>query len=275
MTLKYKFISLCSLTLILFSANSTATGPRVAPSLFVTDKNIMYAQEYAPFVSNANKQQGLLMELISSVLKAKGVAGTVNILPTQSMVQYYFSQEMPLAIIGPNFKLSKAANKKATFIPVLGLDKFFYAYQKGETKVLDWTGKLKSLKGKTYGANKSEDVTAYKQAGINIKYARTPALVKQLQQGKIDFIGMPEATFNDLNKQHSPEQVALFIKMTPKAGKMLMGITFNKNHPEGQQAAKAFKTGLKKLISSGQYQSILHKHLGGDIAADEFIKHIQ
>ena len=275
MTLTYKILSLCSLALLLFSANSFATGPRVAPSLFVTDKNIMYAQEYSPFVGNTHEQQGLLMELISSVLKAEGIAGTVNILPTQSMVQYYFSQEMPLAIISPDFKLSKAANRKAIFIPVLGLDKYFYAYQKGETKVLDWAGKLKNLKGKTYGANKGEDVSAYKQAGINIKYARTPALVKQLQQGKIDFIGMPEATFNYLNKQHSPEQAALFIKITPKAGKMLMGITFNKNHSEGQQAAKAFKTGLKKLISSGQYQSILHKHIGGDIATDEFIKRMQ
>ncbi len=275
MTLTNKFISLCSLALLLFSANSFATGPRVAPSLFVTDKNIMYAQEYAPFISNTNEQQGLLMELINSVLKAEGIVGTVNILPTQSMVQYYFSQEMPLAIIGPDFKLSKAANRKATFIAVLSLDKYYYAYQKDEAKALDWSGKLKNLNGKTYGANKGEDVTAYKQAGINIKYARTPALVKQLLQGKVDFIAMPEATFNDLSKQYRSEQAVSFIKMTVKAGKMLMGITFNKNHSEGLQAAKKFKAGLKKLIRSGQYQTILHKHLGTDIAADELIKRIQ
>jgi len=267
----HKFISLI---VVLFSANSFATGPRVAPSLFVADTNIMYAQEYSPFISSSSEQQGLLFELINGVLKAEDIPGTVNILPTKSMVQYYFSQEIPLAIIVHDFGQMKADNSKAMFIPVLDLDKYYYAYQTGEAKALDWAGKLSHLKGKTYGANKGEDVSAYKQAGINIKYARTPALVKQLQQGKIDFIGMPEATLNDLSKQQSPEQAPLFIKMMPKAGNMLMGIIFNKNHTEGQLAAEKFKLGLKKLISSGQYQSILRKHLGANIVTDELIKRI-
>jgi len=275
MKLTNKLIYLFCLSTFLFSANSSATGPRVAPSLFVENKNMMYALQYPPFIDSNTQQHGLLFELINNVFNSEKMEGVINILPSQNMVKYYFSQENALAMIGHDFNLNTIDRKKSLFIPVLVVDEYYFHYQPSFEQGLGWNGNLSSLKGKTYGANKGDDVSAYKKAGITVKYARVTALLKQLQQGKLDIIREPEITLNNLVNRFFPDQSSLFVKQEPKAGVMPMGIVFNTSHTDGKKTAKQFQAGLNKLITSGRYQEILHQHLGEQVNIEHFVKQLK
>ena len=124
----------CLLCLITYSNKSLATGPRVAPNLFVTNVNQLYALELPPFISSKAKNHGVLLELIGSILKTEEIAGEINILPSLNMAKYYFAQEDALAIIGHDFNLAKEQQKKAIFIPVLSLDEYYFYYQRNSDK---------------------------------------------------------------------------------------------------------------------------------------------
>ncbi|MDC9728524.1 MAG: transporter substrate-binding domain-containing protein, partial [Methyloprofundus sp.] len=224
-----------------------------------------------PFVSHTSKNHGVLYELIDSIIKTEQIAAEINVLPSLNMAKYYFSQEDALAMIGHDFNLNKENQKKAIFIPVLAIDEYYFYYASNTDKPLNWTGKLSAFKDKTYGATKGENVQVYKKAGIHIKYARLPALLKKMQQQQVDFIREPELTVDTLIEHTLPKEKNAVIKMQPKAGKMLLGIVFNKNHKDGKQAAKQFKAGLKKMISNGQFEAVLQKHLGSDAKMKDYV----
>ena len=260
--------------LVMYSSTSFATGPRVAPSLFVANVNQVHAMEFPPFISSSAKDQGLLIELIKRVLKAEKIAGDINVLPSQNMIKYYFSRENALAMIGHDFNLNKSEQKKALFIPVLSTDEYYFSYNSAERAALNWNGKLSSFQDKTYGTNKGASVKKYKAAGIKIKYARLQALLKKMQNQEVDFIREPELTVQTLTEQYMPNEKHLFVRLEPKAGEILLGIVFNAEHPDGRGSAKKFKQGLNKIIANGEFKSILQKHLGDDANILPYIKHL-
>jgi len=248
------------LSAFLYTSVAHATGPRVAPNMFTSNLNQLYALEYPPYISAQATEQGVLFELINTVLKQQNIAAEINILPSQNMLKYYYNQETALAMIGHDFNLSSKQQKNSVFITVLSVKEYFFYYQPAFKDGLEWNGKLSAFKAKTYGANKGDDVTAYKKAGIQVKYSRLQALIGKLRTQEIDFISEPELTLNALLERSFPDEKQLFVKMQAESGTMPMGIVFNMLHKQGKDAAKKFKQGLKLLKASGQYQSILNKY---------------
>jgi len=272
--MKNKLTQFLLLYLLIYSSSSMATGPRVAPNMFVDNTNQMHAVELTPFLDSNISNRGLLTELIETVLKLEKIKGDINILPSLNMVKYYFMQENALAIIGGDFNLGKKAKKKAIFIPILTVDEFYYYYQENAEQTLSWNGSLLSFKNKKMGVQKGLDVKKYKQAGINIKYGRLAALLKKMKSHKVDFIRGNKRTVETNIEQYLPKEKSLFKQVQPRAGTLVLGISFNKKHPEGINAANDFKTGLKEIMANGQFEAILQKHLGSDVKLESYIKYL-
>jgi len=248
------------LGILLFTPVANATGPRVSPNLFTSNLDQLYALEYPPFITAQSTEQGVLFELINTVLKQQNIAAEINILPSQNMVKYYYNQETALAMIGHDFNLTRRQQKNSRFIPVLSVKEYFFYYQPAYKDGFSWNGKLSAFKAKTYGANKGDDVDAYKKAGIKIKYHRLQALVSKLRLQDVDFIREPELTVNALIDSTFPAEKQLFIKMEPEAGVMDMGVVFNTQHINGVEIAKKFSQGLKIIKANGQYQAVINKY---------------
>jgi len=260
------------LCLSTYSASSFATGPRVKPSLFLDDTNQLYTVNLPPFINSKTKERGLLLEIINTVLKVENISGTINILPSKNMTKYYFSQENALAIIGHDFNFSKKTQQKSIFIPILSVDEYYYTHASVKQSI-PWQGKLTDFKNKVFGTIKGNNITQYKAAGIKIKYGRLPTLLQKMQRGQIDFIKLPQLSFNTALNNFSAKEQQAFIKLEPKASATNLGIVFNKQHAEGNQSAEKFKSGLNKIITNGELAKILQKHLGHNVPLESYLKY--
>jgi len=262
------------LCLCIYSAPSFATGPRVAPSLFANNTQYLYASDFPPFISSQAENKGVLIEIINTVLKSSDISAEVNILPSKTMAQYYFSQENALAIIGYDFNFSKQSQQKSMFVPILSIDEYYYTYAPVQQE-LKWDGELSSFKNKVYGTTKGNDVAKYKAAGIKVKYGRLASLLQKMKNGQVDFIKSPQLSLNNALDKHFPQQQSAFIKMEAKAIESVLGIAFNTQHADGKQSAEKFKQGLQKIIASGELNSILHGYLGNEVNASPYLKHLK
>jgi len=271
---KYHVLVSALLCSFIYSTTSFATGPRVAPSLFVSNENQLYTLDLPPFISTKSEGHGLLFEIINTVLEAKKIAGNINILPSKNMAKYYFSQENALAIIGYNFNLNKEAQKHAIVVPILSIDEYYFFYQSPNEQSIQWNGELSSLKNKVYGTDKGGGVKKYQTVGIDVKYGRLYALLNKMQKNKVDFIKVPQLTMNIILEQNFPNEKHLFTKVQPKAGEINLGVIFNKRHPDGKISAEKFKVGLSEIIANGQFKAILQKHLGSDVMVEPYLRYL-
>ena len=263
-----RILAVTLLISLMSPASVMATGPRVTAHIFTPGTEI-YALDFPPFISTEVVEGGLDAEIINAALKAADIDAAIRALPLGNMVKYYLTQENAIVVLGRHHLSFSAKQKKdLIFIPVSVTSESYFYYKPAQKLALSWNGKLKNLKGNTYGAHKGEDVVAYKDAGINIDFGKPHTLLKKLKSKKIDFIKLPELTAEWMIDKYFPEEKANFTQMETSIGEKPTFIVFSKNHPDGEAMAKKFSAGLSKIINNGSYMAILEKYLGkGDRTA--------
>ena len=183
--------NLAVLLIIVLSTSLMATGPRVTQSLISPDKKEIFAIDLPPFISTEVEAGGALKEIVVAACKEADIDIFVTILPLQSMVKYYLTQENAIGIMGRHMGLSSKEKKSLVEIPLYEAKEKYLYYKPNHKQALSWDGKLKNFKGLTYGASKGEDFSKYKELGVKVKKARALSLFKKLKSGKVDFISVP------------------------------------------------------------------------------------
>lgn len=259
-------LALLLLASLMVATTASATGPRVTKALFAIDKEQIHALDFPPFLSTEVKAGGPFSEIVSTALNRAGIDAVITTHPVQRMVKYYLLQEKALAVMGRHMAFSSEARKELIFIPVSVLVEQFYYYKPTHPNGLNWSGKLDSLKGKTYGAHKGEDVSAFKAAGVTVKEGRTIALLKQIVSGQIDFAAIPGLTTDWLVGKFMASEKDNIVAMERPAGADIMYVIFNRQHPQGVDAAAKFRKALSGMVDDGSYVEIMKRHIGnGDM----------
>lgn len=259
-------LSMLLLFVLMLPSIASATGPRVTKALFSIDKAQLHALDFPPFLSNEVKDGGPFSEIVNVALQKADIDAVISIHPLQRMVKYYLLQEQAMAMMGRHLSFSDATKKDLIFIPVSVMIEQFYYYKPTHPNGLSWNGQLSSLKGKIYGAQKGEDVSSFKAAGISVKKGRTIALLKKLKEGKVDFAAVPALTADWLISKFISSEKDNFAVMNRPAGKDVMYVVFNKKHPQGVQSAAKFRKALTSIVNDGSYAAIMKKHIGnGDM----------
>lgn len=257
---------------LLFSTPALATGPRITHSLLSPETREIYAVESPPLISMEVAQNGVVSEIVATALSVAGIDAAISTLPLQKMVKYYLLQENAIAVLGSNLDFSADEKKNLIFIPVF-VTELKYFYYKPANKIADkWNGELKNLKGSSYGALEGEEVSTYQNAGIQVEEGRALPLLKSLQAGKVDFIGLTGLTAAWLINKHFPKEKDNFGTMQPAAGELPIYLIFNKKHPKGEAAAAKFSGALANMLDDGRYLQILEKHLGKSDELKEFMQ---
>ncbi len=263
--MKRSILSIVTITILLvsmFASVASATGPRVTKSLFAIEANEIHALDFPPFLSTEVADGGPLSEIVHIALKQAEIDAVISTHPVQRMVKYYLMQEQALAVTGRHLNFSREARKDLIFIPLSVLSENFYYYKPAFPAGLRWNGKLALLKGKTYGAHKGENVSAFKAAGISVKEGRTITLLKMIASGEVDFAALPEPTLNWLVNKYMAGEKDHFAAMVTPAGKDVMYVVFNRKHPLGEASAAKFRSALATMVDDGSYAAIIQKHLG-------------
>lgn len=256
-----KFLYLLLSIILLLSATSWATGPRVTPSVFVDDLMQIYAVDFPPFVSNDVAEGGLSAEIVNSVFRQVEIDAPHNILPVTNMVKYYLIDENALAVHTNYLHFSQQEKANLIHVPIaLATEKFYY-YKLANEAGLPWTGQLESLKGYTYGAYRGEPVDAYEKAGIKVHVGSARSLLKRLESSTVDFIRLPELTVNWILDNVHAEFRNDVIAVENSDSIVLLFVVFNSRHPEGKLMADKFKLGLDEQIKRGEYLAILSKYI--------------
>lgn len=249
------------LSILILSIPLFATGPRVTQSLISPDKKEIFAVDLPPFISTEVDDGGVLTEIVSAACKEVNLDMIVTILPLQSMVKYYLTQENAMGVMGRHIGLSSEEKSSILEIPIYVAQERYLYYKPKHKSIIEYSGKLSSLNGLTYGASKGEDTSMYKDAGINVKKARTLSLFKKLQSGKVDFISIPEESASWFIKEKFPEHLNDFVMMKKSSAPTAVSLYFNLNNSSAKQSADEFKKGLKNIIDNGIYADILKQHV--------------
>lgn len=273
-TVMNKLLPLALLISLMTSSSVMATGPRVTAHMLSEGMQI-YALDLQPFISTEKEGGGFDAEIVNMALKAAGIDASVTSLPLDNMVKYYLIQENAIAVLGHHLSFSGKQREDLIFIPISVTHESYFYYQPAQKSALSWNGKLKNLKGYTYGAHKSEDVAAYKDAGINIVFGKPRTLLKKLKSKEIDFIQLPELTAEWMIDKYFPEDKANYSPMKTAVGEKPTFIIFNKKHPEGEDVAKKFRAGLSKIIEDGRYMAIVEKYEGKGTMAQKHMKSLR
>ena len=264
--------SLLILVATLFSAPSMATGPRVTPTLFASDADKVFAADLVPFVSSDIEGGGLDIEVVNAVFAAAKIENAVTTLPLQKMVKYYLQQENAVAVMGHYLDFEPQQQKNLIFVPISAAAKHYFYYRPAYPDGLKWDGKLSSLKGRTYGANRGEDTAAFKRAGVAFKSASPRSLLKMLINGQVDFVGISDLTMEWLIDNHFPNEKGSIVAMSPAAGALPGFIIFNKKHPQGAVLAERFNKALTALTTNGTYAKIVERYLGEGEETSDYMK---
>jgi len=255
-------LSLLLLGMMLISSPASATGPRVTKALFAIDKSEIHTLDFPPYLSSEMVDGGPISEIVNKALQHAGIDAVISTHPVQRMVKYYLLQENALAIMGRHLNLSSETRKDLIYIPVAVMTEMFYYYKPRYPNGLSWSGKLESLKGKTYGAHKGEDASAYQHAGIAVKQARTIKLLKMIASGEVDFAAIPPLTGNWLLSKYMTADKENFAVMQRPAQNEVFYIIFNRKHADGEGMAERIRKALMKMVDDGSYAEIVKKHLG-------------
>ena len=238
-----------------------ATGPRITSALISPDKKEIFALDIPPFISTEVKDGGILTEIVAAALKEADIDAVTTILPLQSMVKYYLTQESAFGVMGREIGLSLDDKKSLIAIPLYVTDESYIYYKPSHKKALVYDGKLSNLKTLTYGASKGEDVSSYKKAGIKVKKTRMLSLFKKLQNSSVDFISVPNQTAKWFIENKFNDYKGDFTAMKTASKKTTISLYFNLKHPKGQESAKSFKEGLLKIVENGKYADILGAYI--------------
>ena len=255
-------LMLLSLLSLLIATTASATGPRVTKALFAIDKDQIHALDFPPFLSTEVKDGGPFSEIVSTALQQAGIDAVITTHPVQRMVKYYLLQEQALAVMGRHLNFSSEARKDLIFIPISVMEEKFYYYKPAYPNGLNWSGKLESLQGKTYGAHKGEDVAAFKAAGISVKEGRTISLLKMIAKGQVDFAAIPALTADWLLAKFLASEKDNFAAMPTPAGADVMYVIFNRKHPQGSASAAKFRKAVTGMVDDGSYAEIMKRHIG-------------
>ncbi|TAJ76357.1 MAG: transporter substrate-binding domain-containing protein [Gallionellaceae bacterium] len=271
----YRILPGLLLGALLLPAPALATGPRITHSLLSPETMEIYAVESPPLFSMEVAQQGFASEIVATALSAAGIDAAISILPLQKMVRYYLLQENAIAVTGSDLGFSADEKRELIFIPVFVTELKYIYYKPANGGTEKWNGELKNLKGFRYGAFEGENVSAYRNAGIQVEEGRALPLLKSLKAGKVDFIGLPGLTAAWLIDRHFPNEQDNFGAMQPAAGELPVYIIFNKKHPQGEAAANKFSAALANMLDDGRYLKILEKHLGKSDELKEQMKRLE
>ena len=252
------------LAVLFFSTLLMATGPRIKTVAMTVDKNEIFALDLPPYVSTEIAQGGVLNEIVRAAFDEAKMEVYITIVPLQSMMKYYYAQENAPGFLGRHLGFGTKKKSSLVGIPLLSANENYFYYKPLHPKGLEFKGKLSNLKGLTYGAAKGEDVTLYKNAGINVKKSRALSLFKKLKDGRIDFISMPKESTQWFLEKRFGEDKDDFVMMKEESGKVDISLYFNMNNPRGKKMEKAFKKGLQAIIENGEYARILKKRLTKD-----------
>ncbi|MGD7034836.1 substrate-binding periplasmic protein [Methylotuvimicrobium buryatense] len=255
-------LSIALIAILLFSANSSATGPRIKLDMFTDSANVIYALDGPPLITTQLSGGGVALELVNTIMERQNIQAPINTLPLSRMLKYYMFQENALALVGSPLSFTEDQQKSLIFIPLLRLQDHYFIYRPNQSEGFPWSGDLKALAGRVYGANPEEDVSAYRQAGIKTITGNTLNLLERLKSGSVDFIGDTELTVDWFLDKNLSTEKPRFIKLEPAAGERNLSIIFNKKHPEGESLAKQFRQGLDAIIADGTYQKILEQAFG-------------
>ncbi|MES9955956.1 MAG: ABC transporter substrate-binding protein [Sedimenticola sp.] len=250
---------------------SMATGPRVTPTIFVSDADKVFAVDNPPFVSG-NVEGGLNIEVINAVFPSADIDNTVTTLPLQKMAKYYLQQENAIAILGHYLHFNPEERKELIFVPISAPLKHYFYYRPSHPDGMEWNGDLNSLMGATYGAHREEQTAAYKNAGIRVKKGSPRAIVQKLISGEVDFAGMPGLSAEWLIAKHFPKEREHLVQMKPAAGDIPGFLIFNRRHPQGKATADRFDKALTAFIDDGGYEKVLEKYMNKGANIDTYMK---
>ena len=219
-----------------------------------------------PFIDNEQPGGGINAEIVNAAMAAGQVEFVFTALPLQTMLKYYLLEENALGVLGRDLELNAQEQANLIFVPLFIAKEEYWYHQPSQQQPLPWNGKLESLRGRSYGAFKGEDVSAYRAAGINIEYGRGKGLVGKLVSGKLDFIRLPALSIDSLLDRHYPQQRKNVTRLEPEIGEAPLFIAFNKKHSAGETIAAKFRQGLADIIANGRYREILLKYMAGEVA---------
>lgn len=237
-----------------------ATGPRVSTLLTVIDKNEIFALDLPPYISTEVAQGGLLNEIVMAAFDEVKMEVQITTVPLQNMIKYYHSQENAPGFMGRHLGLSQKKKSTLVKVPLLVAYENYFYYKPLHPKGLELKGKLSNLVGLTYGAAKGEDTTAYRNANIKVKKSRTLSLFNKLKNGTIDFISMPKESARWFLEKRFANDKNDFVMMSEKSGEIDLCVYFNMNNPKGKKMLQAFEQGMKNIVESGKYSTILEKY---------------
>ena len=249
---------------LFFNASLTATGPRVSTLATVIDKNEIFALDLPPYISTQDAHGGLLNEILKAAFNEAKMEVYITIVPLQSMMKYYYTQENAPGFMGRHLGLASETKSSLVSVPLLSASENYFYYKPSHPKGLEFKGKLANLKGLTYGAAKGEDVALYKNAGVKVKKSRTLSFFKKLKNGTIDFIKIPEESARWFLENRFPKDKDNFVTMREGSANIDLSVYFNMNNPKGKKMLGAFKKGLKNIVENGKYAAILEKSLKKD-----------
>ncbi len=254
-------MKLILLTLLFFSMQLMATGPRISKSTISPDKKEVFALDAPPFISTEVENGGMLNEVAVAAFKEAKMDAVVTILPLHSMIKYYLTQENAMVIIGRYMELSAEDEKSVIAIPLYSAEESYLYYKPKHPQGLEYKGVLSNLKGLTYGASEGEETGKYKEAGITVIKGRTLSLFKKLESGTVDFISVPEESAKWFLQNKFAEHQNNFVAMRTKSVTADISIYFNLNNPNGKASSEGFKNGLRTIVKSGEYAKILGKYI--------------
>jgi len=255
------FFIVMAVLLTSLAPSSWAIGPRITKSLLSPNANQIYTYDFSPFSTTDLATGGFNVEVVGAILKISNIDASQTIDPIQSMLKFHLKQGKALAIYGQHLNFSKKEKNNLIYIPISISSENYIYYKPAHKSGLNWNGKLNSLKGLIYGANKGQNVIKFKNAGIHVEYGRTHSLLKKLSSKKIDFISMSDLNRAWMLSKHFPVGENNFSVIKQSGIKNPTFIIFNKKHLQGRKIAKNFKKGLFDIVRNGTYLNIVKKYI--------------
>ncbi|MES9972178.1 MAG: transporter substrate-binding domain-containing protein [Candidatus Thiodiazotropha sp.] len=267
----FRYWAILLISCIAISDVIAATQPRITPGLLSPERLELFVYEYPPLASLEIPSGGLYPEIVQAALSKENIKATITILPVKSLVKYNLLQDNAIAIIGSGWNFSDAERKQLIVIPFCIVSGGYYYYRPAQDKVLSLDNNLTDLKGTTFAAQKGDEVTKYREAGINVSFANVLSSFHRLKGGKVDFLSAPQISNDWIVGNYYPAEKNNFVLMENSDWETITPIIFNKNNSESDGIASKFREGLIKIQADGTYKDILEKYYGErDIPKDYF-----
>jgi len=152
-------------------------------------------------------------------------------------------------------------NSYLIFISIAQVPEKYFYYRPAHPKGLSISSS-DHLKRLRFGTHTSEENGYFEQAGVNISYGRTIALLKRLKKGELDFISAPPLEVEWLIDRFMADEKNNFVSTPDEAGVQRVFIIFNRNHAKGEASAEKFRQAFSAMQKDGRFDQIVGKHLG-------------